>query len=369
MQCIAKRVTATGAGILFAMAGSVVAAQRGNQPAAPPAGFVTGLGNFSPMVANLDTTTAFYCDALGLTLSATESERPVPWDTESWHRDLHGSQGSPMRFVTARLPGTRLGVEMVEQGSIERHSAFLRIQDPGNVSLILLVRDVDRMFAAAKRAGAAVVTIGGAPIEAGDGEERGRAVVVRDPDSHMVEFLQLDHIPATTAPAESNLIGARMLVTVADTAQTLHLYRDRLGLSFQERAFAGDKSMLALFGLKGGAQTRVSVTAFPASNTQLQFLEVKGFDRRPLHTHIEDPGSTRFQLIVRNLEEALAAFKAAGPFTIISNTGKILRDGSWEKGPILRGNARWETISDLNHVFLVVGDRPGGQRGEGRAAR
>lgn len=369
MNARIKNVTAFGIGLaVLASAHVRVAAQRGSAPAAAP-GFVTGFGNFSPMVANLDKTIAFYCDALGLTLSAAESARPVPWDTEPWHRDLHGSQGSPMRFVTARMPGTRLGVEMVEQGSIDRHPVFLRIQDPGNVSVVLLVRDVDRMLAAATRAGAPVVTTGGAPIDVGSGDARGRAVVVRDPDSHMVEFLQLAQTPATTAPADSNLIGARMIVTVADMPQTLHLYRDMLGLTFEESPFSGDKAMLSLFGLKGGAQIRTATTTFAASNTELVFLEVKGVDRKPLHTHIEDPGSTRFQLMVRSLDQALGMFKSAGPFSIVSNSGKILGDGSWEKGAIPRGPMRWETISDLNNVFIVAGDRTGAPRGEGRGGR
>jgi len=158
-----------------------------------------------------------------------------------------------------------------------------------------------------------------------------------------------------------------MIITIADMPQTLHLYRDLLGLQFQETPFTSDKAMLALFGLKAGAQVRTSTTPFAASNTELQFVEVRGVDRRPLHTHIEDPGSTRFQLIVRSLDEALTMFKSAGPFSVVSNTGKILGDGSWEKGAIPRGNVRWETISDLNNVFIVVGDRSNAGRGDNRA--
>ena len=93
-------------GLIFVLLGTVVAAQRSQAPAAapsvsaPPAvAEVIGSGNFSPMVADLDKTIAFYHDVLGMTLSASESIRPLPWDTEVWHRDLHGLQGSPMRFA------------------------------------------------------------------------------------------------------------------------------------------------------------------------------------------------------------------------------------------------------------------------------
>jgi catechol 2,3-dioxygenase-like lactoylglutathione lyase family enzyme len=352
--------------VVFALVASVAIAQGADAPVPTSQPFVTGFGNFSPMVADLDKTIAFYCDVLGLALSPSESTRPVPWDTEAWHRDLHGSQGSPMRFVTAHVPGTRLGVEMVEQGSIERRPVSLRIQDPGNVSLVLLVRDVDKALAAARTAGAPIVTTGGVPMAVGTGVTRGRAVVVRDPDTHLVEFLQLDQMSPSTAPPDSNLVGARVIITVGDLAQTLHLYRDLLTLRFQETPFSSDHAMLALFGLKGGAEVRTGVTTFPASNTELQFIEVKGIQRKPLRARIEDPGATRFQLIVRDLDQALAWFKSVGPFSVISNSGKILADGSWEKGAIPRGNVRWETISDLNNVFVVVGDRQNAARGDGR---
>jgi catechol 2,3-dioxygenase-like lactoylglutathione lyase family enzyme len=360
----APKQFARHAAIAATAVGSLMLAFQTLPALAQPSSFVIGSGNFSPMVMDLDRTVAFYHDALGLNLSAAESARPVPWDAEPWHRDLHGSQGSPMRFATARVPGGRLAVEMVEQGSIERHPVQLRVQDPGNVSVILLVRDVDKVLAAAKQAGAPVVTIGGAPIAVGTGEARGRAVVVRDPDSHFVEFLQLDPLPATTAPADSNLIGSRIRVTVADTEQTLHLYRDLFGLEFQVGPFSSDKPMLSLLGLKG-AQLRFSITKIPGGN-QLEFLEVKGIDRKPIHSRIEDPGSTRFQLTVRNLESAITMLKSAGPSTVVSNTGKILPDGSWEKGPIDRTNVRWLTVTDLNNVFLVLSDRPAGAPGRGQ---
>jgi catechol 2,3-dioxygenase-like lactoylglutathione lyase family enzyme len=364
----ALAVTAIGSLILSLEAPTILAQRAGQGAQVSPGSFVSGSGNFSPMVMDLDRTVAFYHDALGLTLSAAESARPVPWDTEPWHRDLHGSQGSPMRFATARVPGGRLAVEMVEQGSIARHPVQLRVQDPGNVSVILLVRDVDKILAAARQAGAPVVTLGGAPIAVATGDDKGRAVVVRDPDGHFVEFLQLDPLPATTAPAESNLIGSWIRVTVADTAQTLHLYRDLFGLEFLEEPFSSDRSMLSLLGLKG-AQLRFSIARIPGS--KLEFLEVKGVDRKPIHSHIEDPGSTRFQLTVRNLESAITMLRSAGPSTIVSNTGKILPDGSWEKGPIDRTNVRWLTVTDLNNVFLVLSDRPAGApgRGQGGAGR
>ena len=363
--------------VIVLMLGSVVIASRGQAPPAPPTpaqappaiAEVIGSGNFSPMVADLDKTIAFYHDVIGMTLSANESIRPLPWDTEVWHRDLHGLQGSPMRFATARFPGGRMGVEMVEQGSIERKPVLPRPQDPGAVTYILLVRDVDKMFAKVKQALAPVVTTGGAPIAVAAGASNSRAVIVKDPDGHYVEFLQLDPLPATAAPPDADLLGARLRITVADTDQTLRLYRDLFGLPFQAGPLIADTALTALMGLRG-AQVRLSIAEIPQSNLQLEFLEVRGGDRRPVRSRIEDPGSTRFQLSVRNLETAIKLIKSAGPSTIVSNTGRILQDGTWEKGPLERPGVRWLTISDLNNIFLVLNDRPAAVQapaGRGRA--
>jgi hypothetical protein len=85
-----KRTAIGGiAGLTLVAGTAILAGQRGDQPAPPPpTSFVIGSGNFSPMVANLDRTIEFYHDVLGLTLAANESARPLPWDTEPWHRDL-----------------------------------------------------------------------------------------------------------------------------------------------------------------------------------------------------------------------------------------------------------------------------------------
>ena len=108
------------------------------------------------------------------------------------------------------------------------------MQDPGAVTLILLVRDLDAAFAKLKAAGVPVVTTGGAPL-AMSTTNKTRAIIVQDPDGHFVELAQLDPLPATAAPASSNVIGIRLRVTVADMDGTLRFYRERLGLTGELR--------------------------------------------------------------------------------------------------------------------------------------
>ena len=83
-------------GCILLASNAILTSQRGEPPAVPASSFVTGSGNFSPMVANLDKTVEFFHDVLGLTLSAAESARPVPWDAEPWHR------GSPCTGARGR---------------------------------------------------------------------------------------------------------------------------------------------------------------------------------------------------------------------------------------------------------------------------
>ena len=54
----------------------------------------------------------------------------------------------------------------------------LRLQDPGNATLVLMVRDIDATLARVKAAEYPVVTTGGVPVSFDDGT---RAVIVATP--------------------------------------------------------------------------------------------------------------------------------------------------------------------------------------------
>ena len=131
--------------------------------AAPPYA-VTGACHVSPIVDDLDRSARFYHDLIGLDLVPTPSPGPLPWDEDPGHLHLHGMPQARLRFIGARMPGIRCGVELVEMKGIDRKPVRRRIQDPGAVTLILLVRDLDAAFAKLKAAGVPVVSTGGAPV-------------------------------------------------------------------------------------------------------------------------------------------------------------------------------------------------------------
>ena len=322
-----------------------VSAQSNGTTQPAPSGQVIGARSYSPMVANVDMVASFYA-RLGLSVPPPDDGHSYPWDKEIWHFELHGGDAprSPMRFMYATVPGavppaTPLLVEPVEHRDIARQTHPLRVQDPGATTLVLLVRDL--MTAAMRVPDANRGPVRRVGVYGGSAQ----AMTVSVPGAHLVELLQLDPIPATTAPAAANVIGAWVRVAVEDMDRTLNLYRDHFGLRFT----VVEHSDADLGGIVGAprAKLRLATTTLPGTAMRLEFLEVKGVDRRPLHARVQDPGAARLQLTVKNLETTLETLRRAGRFTIASARGQIITQPGY----------RVIVVSDLNGLFLVLTDR------------
>jgi len=235
-------------------------------------------------------------------------------------------------------------VEIVDFKDIDRKPVRPRLQDPGAVRLILIVRNVDTLLSHLKEKGAPVVTAGGAPVTLNT-PSKARGVIVKDPDGFFVEILQPDPLPETTAPAGSNVIDARFGLTVEDTEKTMKVYRDVLG--FQPHvasSFVTDKALADLMATSG-AQTRISAAVIPGSRVEVEFLEFKGIERKPIGARIQDPGATRLQLRVKDTDAAVKALVTSGG-TVITKGGN--------GGPIDMQGLRVAIVKELNNLFLVT---------------
>jgi catechol 2,3-dioxygenase-like lactoylglutathione lyase family enzyme len=305
----------------------------------PPGNVVVGSGNYSPVVQDLDKAIEFYGGLLGLTVPPPPAPGPRPFNPDPVIHAMFGMPGAQLRWVTARVPGAPLGVEMVEANGIARTPVRPRPQDPGATTLVLLVRDVDKAFAPLKAAGVPVITTGGAPIAAGGDS---RAVIVADPDGHFVELRQLSPLPETTAPAESNVIGARVRLSVADTERMTRVYRDQLQMQPQVGS-AGPSPLLDLMGVQG-AQLRLTTADVPGSTLKLEFVEVSGVSRTPMRVRLQDPGATRLQVRVKDIDATIATLKAAGS-TVISTGGVPVA---------LPGGLRAAIMPDPDGLFFVL---------------
>jgi catechol 2,3-dioxygenase-like lactoylglutathione lyase family enzyme len=337
--------SAVGADALRAQAGAPAQTPATPPAGPPPTGLVVGSGNFfSPIVGDLDKAVAFYRDGLGLDVQGA----PANADANPALRDMFGLPDAQLRWQIGRPPAMRTGVEIVEISKAGSKPLDRRVQDSGAFMLIVFVRDVDATFARVKALGAPVVTKGGAPIGLPAGKPRYRVVVVKDPDGHFVEIVQADQPPETQAPPTANVIGVRVRLTVADVDKALAVYRDALGMKVRSvDEFKKDPDVNAMLGLADG-QYRVAMLEVPTTGLIFEVIDFKGVDRKTVRGNIQDPGSTRIQLQVRDVDAAVDALKRHGG-AVVSTGGTTVnlpgRGGATTKVAIVR---------DADNLFLVL---------------
>jgi catechol 2,3-dioxygenase-like lactoylglutathione lyase family enzyme len=301
--------------------------------AASPEGAVIGSQNLILAAADLDKTVAFYralgletADRDGLGRPQRKDQVPAPVPSFQLLEKLCGltdAHDTKFRYLSLKVPAAGFDLELIEFTGLDRKGARPGNQDPGASTLVLTVRDVAAALDAAKKAGASVVTAGGAPLGIG----KSRSVLVRDLDGFFLEFVQPDRLPETKVPAASNVIAGSFKHTIRDTGKTLNFYRDVLGFDPQPGAsFKRNKITADLVGVPAKAQFRISMADVPGSSVHWEFVEFKDADRKPFNPKTSDPGAPVFSLRVRDVDAALKAVKAGGG-VIASIGGEPLKVG------------------------------------------
>ena len=265
---------------------TVVVGQTPPPPAPAATGLVVGSGNFfSPIVfTDLDRAIAFYRDGLGFAVAGQPSDAT----NDAPVRNMFGLPGAQLRWMVARPAGMRTGVEIVEASKIDRRAAVRKVQDPGAVTLVLAVRDIDMLIARLSRVGATVVTTGGAPVDVTLGGAPARAVLLRSPDGHFLQLVQRN-APSATGDALPLVSEVRVRLTVDNLDRAMKLYRDDLGVHEQSvGSFTGDPKVMQMLGLRRGTY-RQAITQVPTSGLFLQFIEFKDVDRHTVRSRIQIP--------------------------------------------------------------------------------
>ncbi len=301
------------AGALLALGGPLAQAQApssATQPGASQKPLLIDTGALTPFVENMDRSLAFYHDVFDMEvppLPAAGGPRPYnnPNPRLFAFFDIPGARE---RHQSARVKGVRTGIEPMEIQQVPFKTVNLRIQDPGNVTIVLWVRDIDTTLARVKKAGYPVVSTGGTTHTLDDGT---RAVIVRDVDNRFLELRQPASIPAT-APAH-NVIDVSAMVTVADLPRTTQVYRDVFGFTIEgeKKSFLPDKPTRLLTNLPQ-ADFRWARGKARDSQLWLEFVEYKGVDRTPLSMKIQDRGATRLQFRAQNIDGVVDLAKRAG---------------------------------------------------------
>jgi catechol 2,3-dioxygenase-like lactoylglutathione lyase family enzyme len=299
--------------LVAAAAGTIVALvtvpTTGQAPAAASTkATILDTGAFTPFVENMDRSLAFYHDVFGMEVPALPESGARPYNNPNPRLfAFFDIAGAKERHQSARVRGIRTGIEPMEIQQVPFKTVPLRLQDPGNATLVLVVRDIDATLAKVKAAKYPVVTIGGAPVTMNDGS---RAVIIRDVDNRFIELRQPTSVPAT-APAH-NVVDIRVMLTVADLARTMQVYRDVFGFTVEgETPFRAEDVERQLTGL-ASAEERHARAKARDSQLWLEFVEFKGVDRTPLKMKIQDRGATRLQLRAQNIDGVVDAAKRAG---------------------------------------------------------
>ena len=324
--------------ILVVAAPQRVFLQSAPQPA--PMTHIVGMGNFSHIVADLDRSVAFYRDGLGFEPTApARAFEAIPAIQKAAN-----APGAEVRWVVLKVPGSAMGVELIEYRGVERRPAAPRFHDPGAANLTVGVRDIDATLARLKKAGARVITVAGGPVSIGG---RSRNVFLQDPDGFVIELGQPNEPPAPTAETPGNVFRGGFEATIRDTDASVAFYRGLLGFQANVAPAFNDNKVMAETAGAPGAQFRQTRLQVPGTSAAFTLIEFKDIERKTLSTRLPDPGMTMLQLMVRDLDGLLSTLKAGG-VTPLSSDGKAVPFGA----------IRLAVVRDPNNLFLELIERP-----------
>ncbi|HEX6999805.1 MAG TPA: VOC family protein [Gammaproteobacteria bacterium] len=281
-----------------------------------PVGQTKALSHAIHAVDDLDTTLAFYREVFGIDGQARDFPNPgVPL--------LTNAPGVSLRLSMISLPGgTRF--ELTHFTGLERRPAQAQYTDPGAASLVLYVRDIDALVAAAKRAKAPIVTAGGEPVEIETATGKARSIVFRDPDGF---FLQLVERPAAPGAPEGNVHDVSLAFTMEDAAATRNFYTGMLGIELDgDTAFTKDAAFARLVGAPEGAEFRRLRGVLPPG-TPVVFTEFRGMPRTKFHLRVRDPGAPAMAVEVVNIAGMVEQMRSAG-VNLISANGELVDFGN-----------------------------------------
>jgi catechol 2,3-dioxygenase-like lactoylglutathione lyase family enzyme len=293
--------------ILFALV-ALATPQAGAQTPQPPAGRVLRPNTVIHSVADVDRSLAFYRDAVGLV------PEPSPAFPDGASRELGvltGAPGTTLRAATLRVPGGDVRLTLLQFSAADARPVRPRLQDPGNMKLVVRVRDMDAAFARVRDRVGGVYTEGGAPIRPEGPAAVNRAVIMRDPDGFPLEFAFQGGPVAADVPATSNVIGGWATFIVADAAATLEFYRDRLG--FQPASMPSPLSAVVL-SLQGTPTATGSMSAGmrpPGGAATWRLYDFRNVERMRLPGRLQDPGTVAVSFVVDDVTALLARLKTA----------------------------------------------------------
>jgi catechol 2,3-dioxygenase-like lactoylglutathione lyase family enzyme len=309
----------------------------------------------------------FYHDLLGLRLLGARSQ-PRPFGSKYTNPALlefvQLGQGVPNpmdarnRAVILPIPGTApksgndMAVEAIEIKNIASQPYKPSMKDPGSSRLLLLVRELDKTLAILKDELVPVITPGGNPIAIPSHpglSGKIRAVFVRDPDGYPVGLMEITPPPPTSAPPESNIVGARIVMVVENLETTCRWFQNLVGPDLQfwaSPAFDSDRASEDLTGVSG--RFRMAQALIPGSPVVMEFIQYENPPKNFHRPHIQDPGTAHILFMAKDVDVIMERVRAAKIQTLSATGGPVFI------GPVTRSffipnpDGYWAEFMDHN---------------------
>lgn len=305
----------------------------------PSTGEVLRAGHLGREIGDTEPLIHFYSDLIGLELvGARAAPRPffVRHGLQEFAElgeddDVYKSTSRvallPIPGTAATAGGPEMTIEAIEIKGIRSVAYHPALRDPGASYLKILVRDLDRTLALLKDERYTVITAGGAPValESWPGiSGKVRAVMLRDTDGYPVQLLQVTPTPATTAPSDSKVIGARVAIVVDNLEASCRFYQDLAGPELKfwvSPRPLGDQADAALTNTQG--EFRMAQAMVPGSPVALELIEYQTHDHAFRRGFIQDPGTAHFLFMVRDTDAIAARVHAIKAHTLSKSNAPV----------------------------------------------
>jgi catechol 2,3-dioxygenase-like lactoylglutathione lyase family enzyme len=332
-----------------------------------PAGDVLNPGHLGREIGNVELAIHFYHDLLGLGLLGQRSQAR-PFGSKELNIALlefaQLGQGVDNPFDarnravifpiagTAAPKGSGMTVEAIEIKKIASKPYSPSMNDPGGSRLTLIVRDLNTTLGRLKGELVPVISAGENPVAlTGHPGITGkiRAVFVRDPDGYPVQLMEITPTPATTAPPESNVIGARVTAVVDNLETTCRWFQHLVGPDFQfwvAPSLINDKSYEALTGVRD--PFRMAQALIPGSPVVMEFIEYKDHNPKYVRPHFQDPGAAHILFMAKDDDIIMERMRAAKLQTLSKTGGPVFIGPTTRSFFVTGPDGFWAEFMDHN---------------------
>src|ERR1700733_11093686 len=323
--------------LALGLSGTAAAASCGSLDAPPTAmvpstGEVLRAGHLGREIGTTEALIHFYSDLIGLELVGPRTAarpffvaRGLQVFAELGEDDDVYKSSSRVALLpipgTAATPGgPEMTIEAIEIKGVKSRPYHPALRDPGASYLKIIVRDLDKTLAVLKSEHAPVITAGEEPVTLSSWPGitgTVRAVMLRDTDGYPVQLLQVTPAPASTAAADSKVLGARVTVVVNNLETSCKFYQDLAGpeLKFWESPkWIDDKADAQLTNTSG--PFRMAQAMVPGSPVVLELVEYKVHNHQFKRGFIQDPGTAHFLFMVKDTDDIVARVHAMKAHTL-----------------------------------------------------